>query len=90
MRGRFYIKFNVEFPDSGVLSLDQCRTLSNILPSKSGSKITEMELEECEETTLHDVDIEEEMRRQQQQQQQQEAYDEDHDQSAPRVQCAQQ
>lgn len=86
MRGRFYIKFNVEFPDSGVLSLDQCRTLSNILPSKSGSKITDMELEECEETTLHDVDIEEEMRRQQQQ----EAYDEDHDQSAPRVQCAQQ
>nr|AMO51602.1 DnaJ protein [Piper colubrinum] len=90
MRGRFYIKFNVEFPDSGVLSLDQCRTLSNILPSKSGSKIFDMELEECEETTLLDVNIEEEMRRKQQQQQQQEAYDEDDDQFAPRVQCAQQ
>lgn len=89
MRGRFYIKFNVQFPDSGVLSLDQCCTLSSILPSKSGSKISDMELEECEETTLHDVNIEKEMRRMQQQQQQ-EAYDEDDDQSAPRVQCAQQ
>uniref|UniRef100_A0A6N2M427 Uncharacterized protein n=1 Tax=Salix viminalis TaxID=40686 RepID=A0A6N2M427_SALVM len=36
-----------------------------------------MELDECEETTLHDVNIEEEMRRKQQQAQ--EAYDEDDD-----------
>jgi DnaJ family protein A protein 2 len=50
-----------------------------------------MELDECEETTLHDVNIEEEMRRKQQQQAQ-EAYDEDDEMpgGAQRVQCAQQ
>lgn len=49
-----------------------------------------MELDECEETTLHDVNIEEEMRRKQQAAQ--EAYDEDDDMQggAQRVQCAQQ
>nr|GMD77606.1 DnaJ protein homolog [Ipomoea batatas] len=41
-------------------------------------RITKMELDECEETTLHDVNIEEEMRRKQQQQAQ-EAYEEDDD-----------
>lgn len=50
--------------------------------------MTDMELDECEETTLHDVNIEDEMRRKQQQQQ--EAYDEDEESSGPRIQCAQQ
>ncbi|KAG9452996.1 hypothetical protein H6P81_005900 [Aristolochia fimbriata] len=90
MKGRLYIQFNVEFPDSGFLSrLDQCRTIEAILPGKASNQITPMELEECEETTLHDVNIEEEMRRKQQERQQ-EAYDEDDDSSGPRVQCAQQ
>ncbi|MBO8589717.1 hypothetical protein INN88_14045, partial [Staphylococcus aureus] len=35
MKGRLYIQFNVEFPDSGALSLDQCRTLETILPPRS-------------------------------------------------------
>jgi len=48
-----------------------------------------MELDECEETTLYDVNIEDEMR-QQQQQQQQEAYDEDDEPTTRGVQCAQQ
>jgi DnaJ family protein A protein 2 len=51
-----------------------------------------MELDQCEETTMHDVNIEEEMRRRQQHRRQ-EAYDEDDDEDAgagPRVQCAQQ
>jgi len=92
MKGRLYIQFNVEFPDSGALSLDQCRTLETILPPRSGNHLSAMELDECEETNLHDVNMEEELRRkqQQQQQQQQEAYDEDDEPSGPRVQCAQQ
>ncbi|XP_043716432.1 chaperone protein dnaJ A6-like [Telopea speciosissima] len=89
MKGRLYIQFNVEFPDSGVISLDQCRCLETILPPRSSSQLSEMELDECEETSLHDVNIDEEMRRKQQQQQQ-EAYDEDDEPSMPRVQCAQQ
>ncbi|XP_068634075.1 chaperone protein dnaJ A6-like [Aristolochia californica] len=89
MKGRLYIQFNVEFPDSGFLSLDQCRTIETILPCKSTNQITPMELEECEETTLRDVSIEEQMRRKQQQRQK-EAYDEDDDSSGPQVQCAQQ
>ncbi|XP_058085269.1 dnaJ protein homolog 2-like [Magnolia sinica] len=89
MKGQLYIHFNVDFPDSGVLSLDQCRTLEMILPPRQGNRLSGMELDDCEETTLHDVNMEEETRRRQQQKQ--EAYDEDDEASAaPRVQCAQQ
>ncbi|KAJ8767907.1 hypothetical protein K2173_020847 [Erythroxylum novogranatense] len=88
MKGKLYIHFTVEFPES--LSPDQVKALEAILPSKPTSQLTDMELDECEETTLHDVNIEEEMRRKQQAQQ--EAYDEDEDMhgGAQRVQCAQQ
>ncbi|KAI5667044.1 hypothetical protein M9H77_16897 [Catharanthus roseus] len=89
MRGKLYIHFTVEFPDS--LSPDQVKALEAILPPRPQSQLTDMELDECEETTLHDVNIEEEMRRKQAQAQQ-EAYDEDEDMhgGAQRVQCAQQ
>ncbi|MQM16401.1 hypothetical protein Taro_049358 [Colocasia esculenta] len=88
MRGKLYIHFTVDFPDS--LSLEQCKALEGTLPSKPSAQLTEMELDECEETTLHDVNIEEEMRRKQQAAQ--EAYDEDEEAhgGAQRVQCAQQ
>ena len=89
MRGKLYIHFTVEFPDS--LNPDQCKALEAILPARTRSQLTDMELDECEETTLYDVNIEEEMRRKQQTQAQ-EAYDEDEDMhgGAQRVQCAQQ
>ncbi|KAK9061367.1 hypothetical protein SSX86_018548 [Deinandra increscens subsp. villosa] len=89
MRGKLYIHFTVEFPES--LSPEQCKALEAVLPPKPSMDMTDMELDECEETTLHDVNIEEEMRRKQQQQAQ-EAYDEDEDMpgGAQRVQCAQQ
>lgn len=92
IRGRLYIHFNVDFPNSGIISSEQCRTLETILPQRSSKRLTGMELDNCEETTLHDVNIEEEMRRKQQQQQQRyrEAYDEDDEPSIPSVQCAQQ
>lgn len=89
MKGKLYIHFNVEFPDS--LGTDQVEALAKILPAKPQSKLTDMEVDECEETTLHDVNIEDEMRRKSQQQ---EAYDEDDEDDmhggAQRVQCAQQ
>lgn len=92
IKGRLYIKFNVDFPDSGFISPDQCQLLEKILPQKS-SKKADMELDDCEETILHDVNnLEEEMRRRKQQRSR-EAYDEDEDDDEPstqRVQCAQQ
>ena len=92
MKGRLFIHFNVDFPESGVFSLEQCRTLETILPTRPSKHLTDMERDDCEETTLHDVNIEEEMRRKEQQQHRHhEAYDEDDDEpSMPRVQCAQQ
>ena len=89
MKGKLYIHFTVEFPDS--LSPDQVKALEAVLPPKPSSQLTDMELDECEETTLHDVNMEEESRRKQQQAQQ-EAYEEDDDMpgGAQRVQCAQQ
>jgi len=90
MKGRLYIHFDVEFPESGILSPDQCRSLETILPPKQCSRLSAMELDECEETTLYDVNIEEEMRRKQQQRQQ-EAYDEEDEvPGTTGVQCAQQ
>ncbi|KAG6512059.1 hypothetical protein ZIOFF_030152 [Zingiber officinale] len=89
MKGKLYIHFAVDFPDS--LARDQCKALEAVLPPRSASQLTDMELDECEETTLHDVNIEEEMRRKQTQAQ--EAYEEDEDDfhgGAQRVQCAQQ
>jgi DnaJ family protein A protein 2 len=89
MKGRLFLQFTVEFPESGSLSPEQCKALEAIFPPRSSSQLTDMELDECEETTLIDVNIEDEMRRKQQAQQ--EAYDEDEDESSgPRIQCAQQ
>ncbi|KAL5709046.1 DNAj domain protein [Ranunculus cassubicifolius] len=88
MKGKLYIHFTVEFPDS--LTPEQCKALEAVLPPKTSLEMTDMELDECEETTLHDVNIEEEMRRKQSQSQQ-EAYDEDEEMpGGQRVQCAQQ
>lgn len=80
--------FTVDFPDS--LTPDQCKALEKVLPPRTSAQLTDMEVDECEETTLHDVNIEEEMRRKQTQPQ--EAYDEDEEAhgGAQRVQCAQQ
>ncbi|GAV81396.1 DnaJ domain-containing protein/DnaJ_CXXCXGXG domain-containing protein/DnaJ_C domain-containing protein [Cephalotus follicularis] len=88
MKGKLYIHFTVDFPDS--LSPDQVKALEAVLPPRPSSQLTDMELDECEETTMHDVNIEEETRRRQQAQT--EAYEEDEDMhgGTQRVQCAQQ
>ncbi|XP_062082438.1 dnaJ protein homolog ANJ1-like [Humulus lupulus] len=88
MKGKLYVHFSVEFPNS--VSPDQVKALETILPPKPLSQVSEMELDECEETTLHDVNnIEEEMRRRQKFQS--EAYDEDEGEpGGQRLQCAQQ
>ncbi|XP_023001315.1 dnaJ protein homolog [Cucurbita maxima] len=91
MKGKLYIHFSVNFPES--LSAEQMKALEAVLPPKpSSSKLSDMEVDECEETTMHDVNIEEEMRRKQQQAQG-EAHEEDEDMHGggpQRVQCAQQ
>ncbi|KAI9181875.1 hypothetical protein LWI28_019554 [Acer negundo] len=89
MKGRLYIHFNVEFPESGVISPDQCRTLETILPQRASKQLSDMEVDDCEETTMHDINMEDEMRRKHHQHQQ-DAYDDDDEPSMPRVQCAQQ
>lgn len=91
MKGRLYINFDVEFPEPGALSPEACRALETILPPKPSQSALPINLDECEETTLQEVNIEEEMRRKEQQRQQ-EAYDSDDDSSSDvhRVACNQQ
>ncbi|KAJ3681844.1 hypothetical protein LUZ60_014417 [Juncus effusus] len=92
MKGRLYIQFHVEFPETGALSPEKCLSLKTILPPRPAgatAHMSDMELDDCEETILSDVNMEEEMRRKSQQYRQ-EAYDEDEDEGGPRVQCAQQ
>ncbi|CAM8952339.1 unnamed protein product [Rhodiola kirilowii] len=88
MKGKLYVHFSVDFPDS--ITHEQAKALEAILPPRTSVQLTDMEVDECEETTLHDVNIEEEMRRKQQAAH--EAYDEDEDMhgGGQRVQCAQQ
>lgn len=89
LKGKLYIHFTVEFPES--LSPAQTKAIEAVLPKSKAAQLSDMEIDSCEETTLHDVNIEEEMRRKAQAQR--EAYDddeEDHPGGAQRVQCAQQ
>ncbi|KAI4386152.1 hypothetical protein MLD38_004111 [Melastoma candidum] len=88
MKGKLYLHLTVEFPDT--LSPEQIDALLKVLPPKPPSPLTDIELDECEETTLHDVNMEEEMRRKQKAAR--EAYDDDEDihGGAQRVQCAKQ
>jgi len=55
MKGNLYIHFSVEFPDS--LTPEQCKVLEAFFPPQTTSQLTDMELDECEETTLHDVNF---------------------------------
>ena len=88
MKGRLFIQFKLSFPDSGFLSPEKCRELEMILNWRPSKQSSGMEVDDCEETTLHDVNIEEVMRRKEQQ----EAYDEDDDEepSMHRMACNQQ
>ncbi|XP_031503330.1 dnaJ protein homolog isoform X2 [Nymphaea colorata] len=88
MKGKLYIHFNIDFPDS--LTPEQCKTIESVLPPRPSVGLTDMELDECEETTLHDVNMEEEMRRKQSQAQEAYEEDEEHMGGPQRVQCAQQ
>ncbi|KAH9532052.1 hypothetical protein CY35_19G068600 [Sphagnum magellanicum] len=88
MKGRLYVQFSIDFPETGSISPEQCKAIEAILPPRPSSAATDMDLDECEETTLLDVNLEDEMKRKQRQQQ--EAYEEDDESSGPRVQCAQQ
>ncbi|XP_050370192.1 dnaJ protein homolog [Argentina anserina] len=88
MKGKLFIHFSVEFPKT--LSLEKVKALEVVLPSDASSqKLKDMELDECEETTLHDVNMHEEKRRKQQQAHS-EAYEEDDMPGGQKVQCAQQ
>nr|CAB3487854.1 unnamed protein product [Digitaria exilis] len=86
MKGRLFVEFNVELPESGALSPDQCRAIEKVLPQLPRGRLSDMEMDQCEETIMHDVNIEEEMKRRKRQ----EAYHEDEEDAGPRVQCAQQ
>ncbi|GKE57958.1 hypothetical protein Tco_1497143 [Tanacetum coccineum] len=74
------IYFTVEFPE---FFPEQCKPLEGVLPARPSMQMTDIELDECEETTLHDVNIEKEMRMKQQ-----EAYDDVQDDGTQRMQCA--
>lgn len=86
MKGKLVIHFNVAFPETGALTPEKCKILETILPSGGAStSSSEMAIDDCEETILHDVNMEEEMRRNERQRQQ-EAYDDDEDDDEPGVQ----
>ncbi|KAK6142963.1 hypothetical protein DH2020_023311 [Rehmannia glutinosa] len=89
MKGQLIIHFNVDFPESGFLSPEKSRILATVLPVKSVRRLSDKVLAKCEETTLVDVNIEEEMR-QKELQRQREAYDEDDEPTVHQVACNQQ
>eukprot|EP00898_Chlorokybus_atmophyticus_P009069 jgi/Chlat1/9163/Chrsp97S00710 len=85
-KGRLYVQFTIEFPDR--LADAQVKALETVLPPRP--QVLPMDMDEVEEVSLHEVDIEAEMRRKATSGGG-EAYDEDDEAGAgPRVQCAQQ
>lgn len=93
MKGTLYVHFTVDFPDSLIpkhVKELEAMLVEAILPARPVVQMPPAEIEDCVETTLHDVDMEEEMPRKKAQAQQ-EAYDEDsHGSGEQRVQCPQQ
>ncbi|KAL6193451.1 hypothetical protein ACLB2K_034535 [Fragaria x ananassa] len=74
-KGKLYVHFIVEFPNS--LNPELCKGPEAVLPRGSGSsQLSDKELDDCEETTLHDVNMEDEMRRKKAKKSQQ-AYEEE-------------
>ncbi|KAI3925971.1 hypothetical protein MKW98_028107 [Papaver atlanticum] len=91
MKGMLYINFTVEFPDS--LTTEQCRKLEGVLAERELPQLKDTEIDECEETTLHDASIEQLKRKDAQaraEAEAQEAYNEDDDMHGSGPQCAQQ
>lgn len=89
VKGQLIIHFNVDFPEPGFISSDKSQILSTVLPLKSNKRLSDKALAQCEEPTLLDVNIKQEMRRKERQRQE-EAYDEDDDDSVHQVACNQQ
>lgn len=89
MKGQLIIHFNVDFPEPGFISSDKSQILSTVLPLKSNKRLSDKALAQCEEPTLLDVNIKQEMRRKERQRQE-EAYNEDDDDSVHQVACNQQ
>lgn len=87
-KGRLFIHFNVKFPEPGDLSDDDLKALEKILPARPELSIN---MDNCEECSMTDVDMEQEKKRQAQSRN---AYDDDDDDDEgggrQRVQCAQQ
>lgn len=52
LKGTLYVHITVEFPDS--LYLEQVKVLEAVLPPRLVVKLTSKEMDECEETKLHD------------------------------------
>jgi DnaJ family protein A protein 2 len=87
-KGKLFVHFNVKFPEPGDIADADVSVLEKVLGPRPALSV---DMDNCEEVSAMDVDMEQEMRRQQQQQQQQ-SYDDDDDHPGgqQRVQCAQQ
>ena len=83
-KGRLFIHFDVAFPEPGDLSDKETAALASLLPPRP---TLDVDLESCQEVSVSDVDMEQELRRQKERQMEEE---EEEDPRGGRVQCAQQ
>lgn len=88
-KGNLYIQFEVVFPEDGQIPTTAYQPLENILGSRPQ---VEVNMGECDEVTMSNVDIEAELKRRNShhEQQSRSQYDSDEEEGGPRVQCAQQ
>lgn len=88
-KGNLYVQFEVIFPGDGQIPPSAYQPLENILGPR---KQVDVNMEQCDEVTMHNVDIEEELKRRNShhEQQSRSQYDSDEEEGGPRVQCAQQ
>uniref|UniRef100_A0A7S0SLL4 J domain-containing protein n=1 Tax=Mantoniella antarctica TaxID=81844 RepID=A0A7S0SLL4_9CHLO len=85
-KGKLFVHFNVTFPEPGDLSDEDLKALEKLLPARPSVEIDPDNHEEC---SMHDVDMDAEMKRARGRGQATNE-DDDEDEAGRRVQCAQQ
>ena len=83
-KGRLFIHFDVAFPEPGDLGDKEIAALADLLPPRPS---LEVDIESCQEVSVSDIDMEQELRRQKERQMEEE---DEEDPRGGRVQCAQQ
>lgn len=85
-KGRLFVRFKIQFPESGSIDASKVSSLEDVLGAKPKEEM-DVDAEEC---ILHSVDLEEELKRSENSRRGGAMDEDDEEEGGPRVACAQQ